>query len=164
MKMKVRSAVVTMLLVGLSSVSFATTPIPKPTPHVPNDILFDKKKIKLGSKTIEVEVADTDPKRERGLMFREELPEDKGMLFIFDQERILSFWMKNTLIPLSIGYFDKNKKLLEIHEMTPAVLGEREIKTYPSRLPAMYALEMPKAWFARNQIKPGFTFTFVRKP
>lgn len=127
-------------------------------------ISFETKRIKLGNQIIEAEIADTDAKREHGLMFRESLPDNHGMLFIFDEERKLSFWMKNTLIPLSIGYFSKDRRLNEIHEMVPAVLGEREIKTYPSSLPAMYALEMPKGWYSKHRIKSGTTFSFVRKP
>lgn len=125
---------------------------------------FEKKQIRIGDRLITVEVADTDARREQGLMFRTELPDDRGMLFVFEDTRQLSFWMKNTLIPLSIGYFDRNKKLLETYEMVLAVIGEREIKTYPSRSPAMYALEMPKGWFARHGIHPGTVFSFVGKP
>lgn len=127
-------------------------------------IQFVKEKIKVGPHTITVEIADTDPKRERGLMFREKLPENQGMLFVFDNERPLSFWMKNTLIPLSIGFFDKDRKLLDVHEMTPMVMGEKDFKVYSSRAPAMYALEMPQGWFTKHAVKPGATFTFVRKP
>ena len=118
-------------------------------------IEFAKKKIKLGNRTISVEIADTDEKRERGLMFRESLADDTGMLFVFDAEQPLGFWMKNTLIPLNIGYFDANKKLIDIQEMTPAVMGEARPKTYPSKKPAMFALEMPKGWFHHRGIELG---------
>lgn len=125
------------------------------------EITFEKRQIRLGGKTVTVEIADTDEKRARGLMFRESLLKDHGMLFIFDSERELSFWMKNTLIPLSIGYFDKDKKLLEVQEMSPAIIGEMFPRTYKSRKPAMYALEMEKGWFSKNGIKEGTTFSFV---
>ena len=125
---------------------------------------FETKKIKLGGKTLTVEIADSPEKRERGLMFRTKLADGDGMLFVFDDERTLSFWMMNTLIPLAIGYFDKNKKLIDVQEMVPAVAGERFPATYPSKGPAMYALETPKGWFARNNVKPGVTFTFLPKP
>ncbi len=122
---------------------------------------FQKRKIQLGKKTILVEIADSYEKRQHGLMFRESLPEDQGMLFIFEDEQPLSFWMKNTLIPLSIGYFDKNKKLIEVLEMVPALAGEAQPRSYPGKRPAMYALEMNKGWFSRNKIEPGTTFDFV---
>lgn len=148
-----------------SSPAYAKSPAITPdTVAALPDVKFETRKIQLGGQIITIEIADTDAKRERGLMFRESLPDGHGMLFVFEDERKLSFWMKNTLIPLSIGYFDKNRRLNEVHEMVPAVLGERELKTYSSRLPAMYALEMPKGWYSKHRIKSGTAFTFVRKP
>lgn len=125
--------------------------------------VFEKRQIMLGGKTLTVEIADDHEKRQRGLMFRKSLPADDGMLFIFDSEQPLSFWMMNTLIPLSIGYFTADQKLIETREMVPAVLGEAQPKTYPSSRPAKYALEMPKGWFKHNGVKPGAAFTFVGK-
>lgn len=122
---------------------------------------FERKKIQFAGKTITVEVADNDLLRSHGLMFRKSLPAEEGMLFIFDNEQPLAFWMKNTLIPLSIGYFDKQRKLIDIHEMVPAVMMATEPTLYPSKVPGMYALEMNKGWFAKNKIKLGTTFSFV---
>lgn len=122
---------------------------------------FKVQKIKIGPQTLDVEIADDDHKRSLGLMNRKVLKDGKGMLFIFDQEQQLSFWMKNTLIPLSIGYFDQNKKLFEILDMKPASPMEVRPPSYPSSRPGKYALEVPIGWFARNKIKPGATFTFV---
>jgi uncharacterized membrane protein (UPF0127 family) len=116
-------------------------------------------KIKVGSREIVVEIADTSEARERGLMYRKSMPANEGMLFIFDSAQPLAFWMKNTLIPLSIGYFDANRKLLGTHEMTPAVMGEVQPKTYPSQGDAKYALEMNKGWFTQHKIKPGAQLT-----
>ncbi len=109
----------------------------------------------LQGKKIVAEIADTDATRERGLMFRTKMGENEGMLFVFDYDERLGFWMKNTLIPLAIGYFDANMKLIEVHEMVPAAMGDQYPKSYPSSKPARYALEMNKGWFARNHIKPG---------
>ena len=125
---------------------------------------YEKRKIKIGTHVVTVEIADNEGKREFGLMFRQSLPANEGMLFIFDDSQQLNFWMKNTLIPLSIGYFDAKKTLIETHEMRPQVLGERETLTYPSHAPAKYALEMPTKWFHTNSIKSGEVFTFVGKP
>jgi uncharacterized membrane protein (UPF0127 family) len=121
---------------------------------------FEKVKIRLASKVLEVEIADTPETREHGLMFRSHLPVDGGMLFVFPHEQSMAFWMKNTLIPLSIGYFDNHKSLIETLEMVPAVLGDIQPKTYPSSRPAMYALEMPKGWFAKQGVRPGTRFLF----
>lgn len=127
-------------------------------------IVFEKKKIVLEGKTITAEIADTDEKRTRGLMFREKLEKDHGMLFIFEYERTLSFWMKDTLIPLAIGYFDKDKKLVDIQEMVPALASDRFPPTYTSRFPAQYALEMEKGWFSKNGIKLGAKFSQDLRP
>ncbi len=124
---------------------------------------FSRRKILLGGKTIEVEVADTDERRAYGLMFRNSLPKDQGMLFVFDDERTRSFWMKNTLIPLSIAYINKDKVITEILDMQPAVLGETRPKSYPSKKKSMYALEMNIGWFERNKIWPGVQFRYADK-
>ena len=114
--------------------------------------------------TVVAEMATTPDQKSRGLMFRTHLGEGKGMLFVFEIEQPLSFWMKNTIIPLTIGYFDKNKKLIETHDMAPAVGPVREelLERYPSSRAVMYALEVPKGWFAKKKIKPNDTFTIQK--
>lgn len=109
---------------------------------------------------LKVEVADTLNKRAKGLMNRTQLPKDQGMLFIFDQPQTLSFWMKDTYIPLSIGYFDKNKVLKEIHQMEPQQMLEtkQNLKSYVSRCFCQYALEVNQGWFKKNRIKVGTRF------
>ncbi|MCB0362464.1 MAG: DUF192 domain-containing protein, partial [Bdellovibrionales bacterium] len=123
---------------------------------------FDRKSIRLGPVIIEVELADNDERRTYGLMNRDSLPKNQGMLFAFDTEQYLSFWMKNTRIPLSIGFFDKNRVLIEVLEMKvlKSVL-EIEIPQYRSQKPALYALEMNKSWFKENNIKPGAQWNWV---
>ncbi len=117
---------------------------------------FKKAQIKLGSQKITVEIADTDPKRSQGLMNRKSLNKNEGMLFIFPRSNYRSFWMKNTFIPLSIGYFDSSKKLVEIHQMEPVTsVMQVQIPRYDSRKPAQYALEMNRGWFKKNKIKLG---------
>jgi uncharacterized membrane protein (UPF0127 family) len=118
-------------------------------------IKFRKTGIHLASQRLTVEVAETREGRERGLMDRTVLPEGTGMLFIFDNEETLTFWMKDTLIPLAIGYFDKNKKLIDIQEMVPASPAQLEPVLYPSLHPAKYALEVPKGWFSRHKVATG---------
>jgi uncharacterized protein len=116
---------------------------------------FKKKTITVGTKTVTVEIADNDEKRAYGLMFVKKMAKDTGMLFVFDQPEMQSFWMKNTLIPLAIGYFDQDKKLVDVLEMEPASMLEKHLKTYPSTAPAKYALEMNKGWYKENKIKEG---------
>ncbi len=124
---------------------------------------FSTGQLKIAGQNVTVEIADTDALRTQGLMFRDKLADGHGMLFVFDGEQSLSFWMKNTLIPLSIGYFDHNRKLVTILEMTPALASELEPKTYPSGSPVQFALEMPKGWFSKNKITVGTTFSWPGK-
>ncbi len=102
--------------------------------------------------TLTAELAITDAEKSRGLMHRRSVPENTGMLFVFSREQSLNFWMKNTHVPLSIAYIDKNGVIKEIYDMKPLDASIH----YPSRYPAKYALEVPKGWFARNGVSPGF--------
>lgn len=124
---------------------------------------FKKTEITISGKTITVELAETETQRNRGLMYRDNLPADQGMLFIFESEQPLSFWMKNTYIDLSIGYFDKNRTLVDIQDMKKTSVLTVEFPSYESRKPAQYALEMNQGWFKKNKIKLGARFEF-KKP
>lgn len=147
-------------VVSLFEVDRAFAEIGTP-PSASSRPVFKKRKIKIGTKTINVEVADTDERRAYGLMFREKLGPDEGMLFEFEDERTRAFWMQNTLIPLSIGYFSRAKILGEIINMYPPPLVQARPKTYPSRTKAMFALEMNQGWYERNKIRPGVPFRFA---
>jgi uncharacterized protein len=98
-------------------------------------------------------MAVTPEQHERGLMYRKSLPEGQGMLFVFSKAQEQRFWMMNTVIPLSIGYFSSEKKLIKILDMFPPSKDQTKLPTYPSGGPAMYALEVPLGWFRRNGIK-----------
>ena len=99
---------------------------------------------------VPVEIAATDTERERGLMGRTALAEDAGMLFVFDREQQLSFWMKDTLIPLSIAYINESGRIVDIQDMQP--LDETP---HPSTEPARYALEVNGGFFVARGIKVG---------
>ncbi len=125
-------------------------------------IKFLTKKIQLGKKLIQVEIADTEQQQSQGLMFRKKMNAEGGMLFVFSDEQTRSFWMKNTLIDLSIGYFNKEKKLIDIQDMSAtSSIMQQSLPTYISKSPAMYALEMNKGWFKKNKIKLGSIFKFI---
>ncbi len=111
-----------------------------------------------------VEVAKTDEQRSQGLMFRQNLPDGTGMLFIFPNEMVMSFWMKNTLIPLSIGFFDKARVLDEVLDMSPPLgpVRDDQLSRYQSRKANLYALEVPQGWFTAKKIKPGASFSFKK--
>lgn len=104
----------------------------------------------IKGKTIKVEVARTGKEKERGLMFRERMGKDEGMLFVYEREERLVFWMKNTPLPLSIAFIDKGGRIVDIQDMEPFNLA-----THTSAHPATYALEMNRGWFAREGIKVG---------
>lgn len=94
--------------------------------------------------------AVSDEERSRGLMFRRSLPSDSGMLFIFAREERLTFWMKNTYIPLSIAFIDSSGIIVDIRDMIP-----HDETLVASMKPALYALEMNLGWFKKNHIEPG---------
>jgi len=97
--------------------------------------------VELGGKNFSIEVADTQQKQALGLMFRESMPADEGMLFIFPAEAPRSFWMKNTRIPLDIMYFNEDLILVSISADTPPCRVSR-CPSYPSIAPAKYVLEL----------------------
>lgn len=99
---------------------------------------------------VEVEIADDDNERQRGLMGRTELAENAGMLFIFEAEQPRSFWMKDTLLPLSIAYIAADGHIVDIQDMQP--LDET---SYPSTEPARYALEVNQGFFTERGIQVG---------
>jgi len=104
----------------------------------------------IKGKTIKVEVARTEKEQEKGLMFRERLGKDEGMLFVYEREERLSFWMKNTRLSLSIAFIDKGGRIVDIQDMEPFSL-----ETHRSAYPARYAQEMNRGWFAREGLKVG---------
>jgi len=104
----------------------------------------------IKGKKIRVEVARTEEEKSQGLMFRDKLAPDEGMLFIYEREDFLSFWMKNTPLPLSIAFLDQRGKIVDIQDMEPF-----NLRTHTSARPALFALEMNQGWFRRNGIKVG---------
>jgi uncharacterized membrane protein (UPF0127 family) len=111
----------------------------------------------LKDKEIWAEVAITPGERTQGLMGRKHLDRDAGMLFIFENEGYHAFWMKNTLIPLSIAFIDKEGRIVKITHMKPLTL-----KSHPPPKPILYALEMNKGWFSANGIKAGDIVRFSK--
>lgn len=106
--------------------------------------------LQVGAKAVVAEVADSPEEREAGLMFRTKLPADQGMLFVYPDSAPRSFWMKNTVLPLSIAYIDAAGTIVRISDMTPLNLSP-----VPSGKPAMYCLEMSQGWFAAHHVAEG---------
>lgn len=101
-----------------------------------------------------VELADTSEKQALGLMFRDHLADDRGMLFLFPGEAMRSFWMKNTRIPLDIFYFDSNLQLVSVAENAQPCRSQR-CPPYPSAAPAKYVLELRAGKAAELGVRPG---------
>lgn len=101
---------------------------------------------------VQVEIADGLYEQARGLMGRTELAGDRGMLFVYDSEQTLSFWMKGTLIPLSIAFMDSEGRIIDIQDMKPL---DDEEPHYVSSEPAQYALEVNQGFFEEHGIEVG---------
>jgi uncharacterized membrane protein (UPF0127 family) len=112
---------------------------------------------------LQVEVADTPAARAQGLMFRRSLPESAGMLFVFETEGRWGFWMKNTLIPLSIAFIDRYWKIVDIQDMAVAPDPQAGPFTiYEARAPARYALEVRQGLFRKHNVTVGTRVIFRR--
>jgi uncharacterized membrane protein (UPF0127 family) len=107
-------------------------------------------KLAAGMHQIDAQVASTPDQRQTGLMHRKEMPQHEGMLFVFEQPSQQCFWMKNTLLPLSIAFVADDGVIVNIEEMAPQTLD-----SHCSKQPVRYVLEMNKGWFAKKGIKPG---------
>lgn len=114
--------------------------------------------VELGGKTFIVEIADSSEELALGLMFRESMAADEGMIFIFQNEAPRSFWMKNTRIPLDIMYFDKDLKLVSIAADTQPCRVSR-CPSYPSKAPAQYVLELNAGTAAKLGVRVGDRLT-----
>ena len=134
---KVLSAVVLMLWAGLS--------------HADPLLTYP---LRIGEHVIRAELANTPRTRQEGLMFRERLASSSGMIFVFTRERLVSMWMKNTLIPLSVAFIGTNGRILNIEDMEP-----HSQQTHSSIEPALYALETNRGWFEKQGIQRGDSVT-----
>lgn len=107
--------------------------------------------ITAGMQNIRAEVARTAAQMQTGMMFRREMGTHEGMLFAYDSPAIRCFWMKNTLLPLSIAFIADDGSIVNIADMQP-----QSEQSHCSASPVRYALEMNQGWFAKRNIKPGF--------
>ncbi|HEY0490543.1 MAG TPA: DUF192 domain-containing protein [Telluria sp.] len=113
---------------------------------------FPTTKLSAGMHLIQAEVAHTDPQRQQGLMHREKMANNHGMVFVFDQPATQCMWMKNTPLPLSVAFIDADGKIVNIEDMQPKTLD-----SHCSAKPVKYALEMNLGWFKQKNVKPGST-------
>jgi len=117
--------------------------------------LAEAPSVELKGKRYTVELADTPELRERGLMFRRDMPADAGMLFIHDNEEPLAYWMKNTYIPLDILYFDSKLRLISAQLGVPPCGDQPRCPTFASAGPAQYVLELNAGQAVALDLKPG---------
>jgi len=103
-----------------------------------------------GIHVIRAEVAATEAERQQGLMHREKMGANEGMIFLFGAPASVCMWMKNTLIPLSVAFIDESGKIANIEDMQP-----HSTDSHCARKPVKYALEMNQGWFKQKNIKPG---------
>ena len=116
--------------------------------------------VELGGQRYAIEIADDDAERARGLMHRDALPDQSGMLFIHDAEEPQAYWMKNTKIPLDILYFDNGRKLVsQQRDIPPCSLGDA-CPSYPSNAAARYVLELNAGEAARLKLQDGAELQF----
>ena len=116
--------------------------------------------VEVGGERFQVEVADDDAERARGLMFRDAMADDHGMLFIHDAEEPQAYWMKNTKIPLDILYFDDERKLVAQQRDVPTCSLGDACPSYPSDAPARYVLELNAGEAERLGLKDGAEMRF----
>ena len=143
---------ITILLPLLLTISFASCSTQK----------LDTKDItilKQDGSTVQVnaEIAKTEDERNYGFMNREKIPDGTGMIFVFNHDQILSFWMKNTPHPLSIAYIDARGVIRDIFDMTPYSLSSVQ-----STVSVRYALEVPQGWFDKVNVKEGDKITLSK--
>jgi uncharacterized membrane protein (UPF0127 family) len=103
-----------------------------------------------GINRIDAQVAQRDEERMVGLMFRKEMPQQEGMLFVFEQPSVQCFWMKDTLLPLTAAFIADDGTIVNLADMKPQTTD-----SHCSRKPVRFVLEMNQGWFAKKGIKPG---------
>ncbi len=132
---------------------------PVPAPGCPDDPgpapVLPKGKVKFpdaaGAPTVPVEIAETDEHRQRGLMYRKSMPADEGMLFVFERSKKLSFWMRNTCIPLDMVFIAEDGTIVHIEENVPTLTD----RTFNSGCAAKYVVELNAGWARAHGVAAG---------
>jgi len=142
------TVVVTLILVGAVGAADVTSAVG--TPPVPSAHLRTTATVVFGEDTVVAEVARTQEERSRGLMYREQLGENAGMLFIFPDNSVRGFWMQNTYLPLDIAFMDASFRVVDIQQMEPLTTDQ-----HLGRAPFTYALEVNQGWFEAHGVRVG---------
>lgn len=139
-----------MVLTWISAIGFALSSLVFNAYSAEDDMVFAHATITVKDLSLDVEYAKTAQQRARGLMFRKDLCEDCGMLFLFTPPRRASMWMKNTFVPLDVAFIDRDGVITDIKPLQP-----HDLTSVGASTKVMYALEMNQGWFAKNKIKVG---------
>jgi uncharacterized protein len=133
-------------IAALIALSFAASAAAQegPQPRLPIT------KLQAGMHVIQAEVAATPIQTQTGMMFRTQMGTNEGMLFVFDEPGTRCFWMRNTLLPLTIAYLADDGRIVNVADMKP-----RDDASHCSREPVRFALEMNQGWFEKRGLKAG---------
>jgi uncharacterized membrane protein (UPF0127 family) len=143
----IRSIYKSLRLLGLALSLAAASALAQNSPQPKLDTIT----LGAGMHNIRAEVARTPLQTQTGMMYRTEMAQHEGMLFIFDGLERRCFWMKNTLLPLSIAFIADDGRVVSLADMQP-----QSEQSHCSAEPVRFALEMNQGWFAKRGIKPGF--------
>lgn len=136
--------------IGILSAFLFCVTIPATTVFAQQTQKFRSTTLSAGMYVIKAEIAANEAERQQGLMFREKMASNEGMLFDFEAPAGVCMWMKNTLIPLSVAFIDNNGKIINIEDMQPQTTD-----SHCAKKAVRYALEMNQGWFKQKNIKPG---------
>jgi len=138
------------VLLGAALMLLANAPHAQPAPGGQPQMDLPRTQLAVGMYRLDVQVAATPQQREIGLMFRRQMPDHEGMLFVFEQPGVQCFWMKNTLIPLTAAFIADDGSIVNLADMAPQTeAGHCSLK------PVRYVLEMNQGWFAQRHLAAG---------
>ncbi len=145
------------VLIGIIVCAMASIGCNKEEPaRTPNRLpALETVKFELNGTPVEIEIAYTIAESTQGLMYRDSMPDDHGMLFVYSEPRFMGFWMKNTKIPLSIAFIRDDLIVSNIKDMKPHHGQFDPTERYESKYQCLYALEMNQGWFVKHGIKAG---------
>ncbi len=139
-----------LLLKRIGALSMATLVVAASAQPLPQ-LQLPRTKLSAGMHILDVQLAQTPDQRQIGLMWRKEMPQHEGMLFVFEQPATQCFWMRNTLIPLSAAFISDDGTIVNIEDMKP-----QSDDSHCSDKPVRFVLEMNVGWFAKRQLKAGY--------
>jgi uncharacterized protein len=134
----------------LAAVAFAIAAVLTPASAQEPQSNLPRVKLSVGMYQIDAQVAQTGDEHMTGLMFRKEMPQNEGMLFVFEQPTVQCFWMKNTLLPLTAAFVADDGTIVNLEDMKP-----QTTESHCSKKPVRFVLEMNQGWFTKKGIKPG---------